>query len=185
MEDENIIRLYWDRDEQAIRETADKYGTYCDAVAWNILRNREDSRECVNDTWFRAWNAMPPQRPQKLRMFLAKITRNLAFDKYKANTAAKRGGETELVLFELAECVAAGESLEETVIAGELAAAVNRFVGALPARERNVFVRRYFFTESTAQIGEKYSLSAKNVTVILSRTRTKLRAFLEKEGFLP
>ena len=185
MQDEKIVQLYWDRDEEAIRETEEKYGTYCDAVAWNILHDREDSRECVNDTLLRAWNAMPPQRPQKLRMFLAKITRNLAFDKYKAKTAAKRGGETELVLYELAECVAAGESLEETVIVGELVAAVNRFVAALPARERNVFIRRYFFTETTAQIGERYALSVKNVTVILSRTRRKLRVFLEKGGYLP
>lgn len=185
MQDEKIVQLYWDRDEQAIRETADKYGTYCEAVAWNILRDREDSQECVNDTWLRTWNAIPPQRPRKLRMFLAKITRNLAFDKYKANNAVKRGGEMERVLYELAECTAGGTSLEDTAIASELADAVNRFVRALPERERNVFARRYFFAETMVEIGQRYGLSGKNVTVILTRTRKKLREYLKKGGYLP
>ena len=102
MNDSQIVALYWERSEQAIAETRVKYGQYCYTIAYNILHHNEDAEESVNDTYLDAWNAMPPQRPQKLRMFLAKITRNLAFDKYKANTAAKRGGETELVLFELA-----------------------------------------------------------------------------------
>ena len=185
MLDEKIVDLYWCRDERAIHETAHKYGAYCHSIAWNIVHNREDSEECVNDTWLRAWNGIPPQRPTKLRMFLAKITRNLAFDKYKAQTAQKRGGEIETVLYELAECITASETVEDHVIAQELKGAVNKFVCDLPLREGNVFVRRYFFAETAAQIGQKYGMSAGNVMVTLSRTRQKLRVYLEKEGYLP
>ncbi|MBO5868644.1 MAG: sigma-70 family RNA polymerase sigma factor [Oscillospiraceae bacterium] len=185
MQDEGILQLYWNRDEQAIEETAAKYGAYCNSIAWNILYNREDCQECVNDTWLQAWNIIPPQRPQRLRAFLGKITRNLAFDRYKAQNTKKRGGELEFVLYELAQCIAFNESLEERVSAEELKRLVNDFVRNLPDRERNVFVRRYFFVESAAQIGQRYQTSAGNVMVILSRTRKKLRAFLEKEGYLP
>ena len=184
MQDEIIIQLYWDRNEQAIRETEDKYGAYCNHIAFAILQNTEDCRECVNDTWLRTWYSIPPQKPKILRAFLAKITRNLAFDRYKAQNTQKRSGEIEYVLYELAQCIAAGENVENRVIAGELRQAVNRFVRKLPLRERNIFVRRYFFLEAAADIGQKYSLSAGNVMVILSRTRKKLRTFLEKEGYL-
>lgn len=184
MRDEKILELYWRRDEAAIRETADKYGAYCHSVAGNILHSPEDCEECVNDTWLRAWNVIPPQCPRSLRMFLAKITRNLAFDRYKAQTAQKRSGEIVLVLDELAQCVTSGVSTEDHVIAEELKQAVNRFVNALPRREANLFVCRYFFVQSAAQIGSRYGLSAGNVMVILSRTRQKLRAYLEKEGYL-
>lgn len=106
MDDKQIIELYWQRNEDAIHETSLKYGSYCYSIAHNILSNNEDSEECVNDTWLKAWNSIPPQRPVHLKMFLAKITRNLSFDKYKAGKAAKRGnGEIAVVLDELSECL--------------------------------------------------------------------------------
>ncbi len=185
MEDSQIIELYWQKNAEAISETAGKYGAYCFSIAEHILQNREDSEECINDTWLCAWNAIPPQRPKALRMFLAKITRNLSFDRFHARNAEKRGGgEVALVLDELAECLGGGTDTEGAYEAKELRQSIRRFVGALPEREGNVLVRRYFFAESVADIAERYGLSGNNVMVILSRTRKKLKAHLLKEGYL-
>ena len=184
MEDEQIIALYWSRDEHAIVETDRKYGTHCRSIAWNILHSEGDSEECVNDTWLRTWNTIPPQRPERLGAFLGKIVRNLAFDRYKAANAQKRGGgEVETVLEELGECVGATASAESHYFAKEFSVAVNLFVRGLPEREGNIFVRRYFFTESADQIGKRYGITVNNVTVILSRSRKKLREYLQKEGY--
>ena len=184
MEDSKIVELYWQKNEKAIKETNTKYGAYCYAIADNILHNREDSEECVNDTWLKAWNAMPPQKPTKLQMFLAKITRNLSFNRFNARSAEKRGGgEIVLVLDELAECLASESDVVSEYEVRELGRCIQKFVRALPERDCNVFVRRYFFTESVAQIAKKYGLTQNNVMVILSRTRTKLKNYLIKEGF--
>ena len=184
MEDCQIIELYWQKNADAISETAGKYGAYCFAIAQNILHNAEDSEECVNDTWLRAWNAMPPQKPDLLRPFLAKITRNLSLDRFHGRNAEKRGGgEIILVLDELAECLHGGADTETAYEAKELRNAVRRFVRSLPEREGNVLVRRYFFAEPVADIARRYGLTESNVTVILSRTRKKLRAHLLKEGY--
>lgn len=186
MQDAQIVELYWRREETAIVETDRKYGPYCTSIARNILYSFEDTEECVNDTWLRAWNTMPPQKPSKLQMFLAKITRNLAFDRYKARNAEKRGGgELPLVLSELEECIPAPGGVEEEFMAKELAASVNRFVQALPERDAVLFVRRYFFTESLAAVAARCGISPNNASVILNRTRRKLKAHLEKEGFHP
>ena len=185
MEDSQIIELYWQRDADAISETAKKYSAYCLAIAENILRSTEDSEECVNDTWLRAWNAMPPQRPDVLRLFLARITRNLAFDRFRARSAEKRfGGEMALVLDELAECLDGGANTEAAFEAEELRRCIGRFVRSLPERDGNVMTRRYFFAEPVAEIAKRYGLSENNVTVILSRTRKKLKVYLMKEGYL-
>ncbi|MBQ9033692.1 MAG: sigma-70 family RNA polymerase sigma factor [Lachnospiraceae bacterium] len=187
MDDTEIIDLYWKRDERAIEETDHKYGKYCHTVAYNVLGDHEDSRECVNDTWLRAWKSIPPQRPSVLRAFLAKIARNLAFDRYRARSASKRGGGAmEAVLDELAECADLtgkwnGEAL---YAASELKEAINRFVGDLPEREGNLFVRRYFFAEEISDIAKRYQMTENNVTVILSRTRKKLRKYLTEGGFI-
>ena len=184
MEDDQIVALYWQKNADAIAETNGKYGAYCFAIADNILRSKEDAEECVNDTWLHAWNAMPPQRPRRLKLFLAKITRNLSFNRFHAGTAQKRGGgEMELVLDELAECIAAESDVESAYEAKELGQSVNRFIRTLPERHGNVFVRRYFFTESAAVIAKRYGLTENNVMVILSRTRKKLKAHLIKEGY--
>lgn len=185
MEDSKIIELYWQKNTDAISETANKYGAYCFTIADNILHNTEDSEECVNDTWLHAWNAMPPQKPNVLRMFLAKITRNLSFNRYNANNAEKRGGgEIIFVLDELAECLANEADVETAYEGKELGECIRRFVRSLPEREGNIFVRRYFFTETVAEIAKRYGLTENNVMVILSRTRKKLKVELKKEGYL-
>ncbi|MDE7244399.1 MAG: sigma-70 family RNA polymerase sigma factor [Oscillospiraceae bacterium] len=185
MEDHQIIELYWQKNENAISETAGKYGAYCFTIAQNILHSTEDAEECVNDTWLHAWNAMPPQRPNILRIFLAKITRNLSINRFHAESAEKRGGgEIVLVLDELAECIAGGVDAEAAYESKELEQCIRRFVRALPKRERNMFVRRYFFTEPVAAVAARYGLTENNVQVILSRTRKKLRLVLKKEGYL-
>ncbi len=185
MEDCRIIELYWQKNADAISETSSKYGAYCFTIADHILNNAEDSEECVNDTWLHAWNAMPPQRPNVLRMFLAKITRNLSVNRFNARSAEKRGGgEIILVLDELADCLAGGTDAEAAYEVKELEECIRRFVRGLPERDGNVFVRRYFFTEPVASIAGQYGLTENNVAVILSRTRKKLKVKLAKEGYL-
>ena len=133
MDDNDIIRLYWDRDDRAIRATAEKYGQYCGSIARNILNDRQDAEECVNDTYLRAWNAMPDLWPERLPPFLGRITRNLAFNRYRHGRAEKRGGgETALVLDELADCVSDRNSAEQLLDRQELAQALNAFVRDLP-----------------------------------------------------
>ncbi|MBQ7874356.1 MAG: sigma-70 family RNA polymerase sigma factor [Oscillospiraceae bacterium] len=186
MRDDEIISLYFERDEKALAETEEKYGAYCRAVAENILRNSEDVEECINSAWLGAWNAIPPNTPKNLKIFLAKITRNIALNKLKAKTAEKRGGdESCAILDELSECISSGESIEEGFVAKELGESINRFAARLPKRERNIFIRRYFFMETAETIGERYALSANNVAVILHRIRKKLKNHLEKEGYTP
>lgn len=185
MEDSQIIELYWQKNTDAISETASKYSTYCFTVANNILHNFQDSEECVNDTWLHAWNAIPPQRPGVLRMFLAKITRNLSLDRFNAKNAQKRGGgEITFVLDELSECLAGGDNVETVYESSELEEFIRHFVRALPKRDGNIFVRRYFFTEPIATIAKRYGMTENNVTVHLSRIRKKLKLKLTKEGYL-
>ncbi len=180
--DEAIIEMYFLRDECAIAESDAAYGAYCLAVANNILPSREDARECVNDTWLRAWNSIPPQRPSVLRLFFTKITRNLAYNKARENGAAKRGGELHAALDELEGVI--GEScIERHIESSELTRIINEFLATLDVRERGVFVRRYFFVEATRDIAQRYAISNANVLTVLSRTRKKLRRHLEREGY--
>lgn len=184
MTDEQIIELYWQRNESAISETDSKYGAYCRTVADHILHSTEDSEEYVNDTWLRAWNAIPPQRPKALKLFLAKITRNLAFDKFKALSAEKRGGsETDIILSELEQCIADNTDVEGGYIAKELGETINQFVSSLPPQERNLFIRRYFFAESISEIAQKYTMTENHVSVKLRRIRQKLKKHLTEEGY--
>ena len=183
MEDTKIIDLYFARNETAITETDQKYGTYCRSIAWNILQNHEDLEECVSDTWLRAWNAMPPQRPRVLRQFLAKITRNLSFDRFRADHAQKRGsGEVPLALEELKECVGSGDPATdaERKLLEEL---IGQFLQQLSQRDRGVFLRRYFYMESHKDIAARYGMKETNVRLCLSRTRQRLREYLRKEDF--
>ena len=185
MEDCAIIALYWDRDEAAIARSQEKYGGYCRTVAGRLLASPQDAEECVSDTWLAAWGSMPPHRPQALRMFFAKLTRRLAFNRYKANTAEKRGGgQLPQVLEELSECVAGSEDVQQQVEDRELGRLVRDFVHALPQRERDLFLRRYFFAEPVKEIALRYGITANHASVILRRARGKLRAELEKEGYL-
>lgn len=184
MEDRDIVALYWKRDQQAITSTQEKYGAYCYAIAHNILASHPDSEECVNDTYLAAWNAMPPSRPGILKPFLAKLTRGLSINRYKHRTAQKRGGgQTALVLEELRECASPDGNPEGEAIAAELGMAIRQFVRALPEREGNLFVRRYFFTESISEAARRCGVSENHASQILSRTRKKLKAHLMEEGF--
>ena len=156
MEDSAIIDLYWAREERALSETDAKYGGYCRSIAHNILKNREDSEECVSDTWLHAWNAMPPQRPSILSSFLGRITRNLSFDRCRRQNAEKRGGGSlPLALDELSECVPAPGRVEQALEARELAEAIDRFLRTLPERECSIFLRRYWYVDSVQDIAAR------------------------------
>ena len=185
MTDEKIIQMYFNRDEAAIDETSRKYGSYCFKIANNILNDREDAEECLNDTWMQAWNAIPPTRPAHLKLFLARLARNLSLNRYRAKYTQKRGsGEIAFILDELEECLSGQSDVETLYIAKELQAAINQFVRALPEKEGNVFIRRYFFSDSIKEIADRYHISENNARVMLNRTRNKLRDRLEKEGYL-
>ena len=185
MRDEEIIDLYFARKELAITETQQSYGKYCYSIAYHILHDKEDSEECVNDTWLRAWNAIPPKRPDRLSIFLGTITRNLSFDKWKYKNAMKRGsGTVEMELEELLECVPARRSTEEAVEEAELARTINRFLHTLPERECNVFLRRYWFVEEYSEIAKRYQMNLNTVKTSLFRTRQKLKSYLEQEGIV-
>ena len=143
MDDAKIVQLYWDRNEQAISVTANKYGNYCTSIAINILGNREDAEECVNDTYMNAWNSMPPHRPNILSTFLGKIVRSLSIKRYKHNTADKRGGgQATVVLDEIAEFVSDTDSVEQEIDHRELVKAIDSFLDRLPTDKRSIFVCR-------------------------------------------
>lgn len=183
MEDKRIIEMYWQRDEQALTLTRRKYGAYCHAIALQILHNREDAAECENDTYLRAWNAMPPDRPHGLRAYLGAITRRLSLDRWRERKSAKRGGgEVALSLEELGECVSHPDTVPAAVEAGEVSAILSDFLRSLPSAECDLFLRRYWYFDSVAQIARRYGYSESKVKMTLSRTRDKLRAHLEKEG---
>ena len=185
MEDEKIIDLYWERNPLAIDRTSEKYGNYCSAIARNILRNEEDSEECVNDTWLGAWNSIPPKRPEHLPGFLGKLTRYKAIDRLRAQNREKRGGgNVELALDEIAEIVPAGVSPEQNILDLELVQAINRFLAELPKEARMIFVLRYWFFADITQIAVRFGLSYSKVKSIRHRTRSKLRLFLQKEDLL-
>lgn len=184
MTDSEIITLYWERNQTAITASNEKYGAYCFAVANAILSNYEDSSECVNSTWLQSWNSMPPQRPNVLKLFFAKITRNLAINTYRKNTAQIRGGkEFKASLDELTECVPSKSSIESEFDKSELEKSINVFLRSLSERDCCVFLRRYFYSDSVKSIAKRYGLSEPNTLSILFRTRNKLKEYLEKEGF--
>lgn len=184
MQDEEIIELYIDRDERAIHQTEEKYGGYCLELADRILKDRQDAQETVNDTWLRVWQTIPPQKPHALKLYLAKITRNVAFSRYRAQNAQKRGGgELVLALDELAECVGTDDDLMERVALQDLTASIGELLETLPLRDRGIFIRRYFYVEDTAQIARYYGMKESNVLMVLSRVRKKLKAHLIMEGY--
>ena len=184
MSGEEIIALYFARDEQALVKTDAKYGPYCFRLANAILPQREDAEETVNDTYLKAWQVIPPKKPTVLRMFLTKITRNLAFSRWRNLTAQKRGaGEMELILEELEECVSSKEEVGAELDAKELVCAIGKFLDTLPRQDQNIFLRRYFFLEDAGTIATRYGLRRDTVNQSLSRTRKKLKAHLIQEGY--
>ncbi len=182
MDDDGIIRLFWDRDERAIEVTAEKYGRYCGSIAGNILKSPEDREECLSDTYMRAWGSMPKDWPRALSAYLGRITRNLAFNRYKEARAQKRGGgEVSLVLEELSECVSG--TVEGECDRRELARAVNSFVQGLPEGKRRVFVRRYWYADPVKDIARDNNMRPDAVSKTLERIREKLREYLTERGF--
>lgn len=184
MNDEKIIELYWRRDEQAIRESITAYGAYCRKIATEILPDPADVDEALADTWIAAWDCIPPQRPEHLRLFLGRIARNCAIGIWRKNNAKSRGGgQVALALEELGECISSGDSTEAVFNARELERKITAFLKGQPTAGRQVFVRRYFYLEDTAAIASRYGLRESNVRMTLSRTRQKLRKYLEQEGY--
>ena len=185
MDDRRIIELYFNRDEQAIKESKDKYGPYCFTVAKNILGSSEDAEECVSTAFLKAWNSIPPNRPGSLKLYLAKLTRRASLDRADLNNARKRGGgELPLVLDELRETASDGRDPLSELEAQELSTAVNAFLRTLPRLDRSVFIRRCFFAESIPEIAKRYGATRASVNSRLSRTRKKLKEYLEKEGLI-
>lgn len=183
MNDAAIVNLYWERSERAIEETAAKYGKYCHAIAYNILYNEEDAKECVNDTYMGAWNSMPPHRPEILSTFLGKITRRISLKKWRYKNAEKRGGgEVTLALEELMECIPAGGQVGERIEAEELSRSISQFLHKLMDTDRRIFVLRYWYLKPVTEISNQFGFSESKVKSILYRVRGRLLEYLKKEG---
>ncbi len=179
LEDSEIVALYWARAEAAIHESDRKYGKYCYAIAYNILYSNEDAEECINDTWLKAWHAMPPEKPRHLSAFLGKITRNIALNRYTYEHADKRNRNLTEIYDEASEPFANTENMVDEVILRDV---INRFLTALPMETRVLFLRRYWYMSSVKEIARDYGLPEGTVKSILSRTRKKFQHYLEKEG---
>lgn len=183
MEDSRILALYFARSEAAIQETDRKYGNYCYKIAYNILADRQDSEESVNDTYLSAWNSIPPRKPARLSTYLGRLTRNISIDRWRGANAKKRGGgKIVLALDELNECVSGQPSVEETMIQKEVLASLDRFLASLPEEERAVFLCRYWYVNSMEEIAQKTGFSIGKIKSMLHRTRQKLSITLQKEA---
>lgn len=184
MEDEKIISLYWERSEDAIRETEIKYDRYLFKIAQNILNDREDSRESVSDTYLAAWNSMPPHRPGVLSAYLAKLTRRISIDRFRYRTRQKReGSEYAVSLSELGECVSGNNSAEEIVNAKLLADAIGIYLRTQSEEARTAFLGRYYFLDSVREVAAYCGISESKCKTLLHRTRLGLKDYLRKEGF--
>ena len=182
MEDGKIIELFFERSEQAIVELSDKYGRICHKVAYNILNDRLDSEECVNDAYLGVWNTVPPEKPDPLLSYVCRIVRNLALKKYHENTAQKRNGAYSVALDEIADCFPSSHSVENELEAKEAAKAIDRFLSSLDQQSRIMFVRRYWYTDSIEELAGTFGKSRHYISVRLSRIRKDLKRYLEKEG---
>lgn len=184
MEDSSIIALFWGRDQAAIPAARDKYGGYCHSVVVSILEDLRDAEECLSDTWLAAWNSIPPQRPAILSAFLARITRNLAFNRWQAYRAQKRGGgQIALALEELEDCVSGTDDPAEAVVERELKQALQDFLAALPQKRRVIFLRRYWLVQPVKRIAWELGMLPGAVSMSLTRTRRELRDHLIKRGY--
>ena len=183
MDDAGIIELFFARNEDAIAAVSDRYGGYCSAIAQRIVPTREDAEECVSETWLRAWNAMPPERPRILRLFLGRITRNVSLTRLAAQRADKRGGGEAAAALVVLEEVVGTNAVEEAVEAAELERCIAAFLESQTPQSRKVFLRRYYYFDTTTEIARRCGLREPNVLVILSRARAALKVLLQKEGY--
>ena len=185
MDDNQIIELYFARNQLAIDETDKKYRGYVWSIIINILKDHEDSEECVNDSYLRVWNSIPPNKPNSLLAFLGKIARNTSLDKYKSRKAKKRkGNDFGVLLSELEECIPSNEDVWEKLEEEILTKHINIFLDVVSQRDRNIFIRRYFYADSVLKISIMYNLRKGNIKTILFRTRAKLSLYLQKEGYV-
>ena len=184
MEDTAIIALYWARDQRAISATDEKYGAPCRALAARLLDSREDGEECVNDTWHRAWNTMPPQRPGSLRAYLLKIVRNLSIDRWRGRQARKRGAGVEELAVELEDCLPAAPSAEAVTESREVTACIDRWLDSLNRKDRVAFVRRYWYGWRVDELARDAGCSPNRMAQRLLRLRSSLRRALEQEGIV-
>lgn len=182
MEDSRIIELYWARDEQAIPETDTKYGPFCRNLSKNILGSIEDAEECVNDTYLRAWNSMPPEKPMNLKAWLGRIVRNISIDLWRRRGAKKRGDGIDAMLSELEECIPSPVSVESAIDAKELTKIIDRWLGTLSRADRVIFMRRYWYGESVSSIAASSNVDAKKLAMKLYRLRQSLKKWLIQEG---
>ena len=184
MEDEKIVSLYWERSEEAIRETEIKYDRYLFKIAQNILNDREDSRESVSDTYLAAWNSMPPHRPGVLSAYLAKLTRRISIDRFRYRTRQKReASEYTISLSELSECVSGDNSAEEIVNAKLLADCIGIYLRTQSDEARTAFLGRYYFLDSVREVAAYCGITESKCKTLLHRTRVGLKEYLRKEGF--
>lgn len=185
MDDCELVELYWKRDELAILETAKKYGGYCYKIAYNILQKPEDSEECVSDTYFKAWNAIPDDRPYIFSAYLGKIARNLAINIYNKSNAKKRGnGELDLILNELENCIPSNYDVEIETESRQICKAINRFLLSLNEERRIIFVRRYWYGDSIKSISERFGFGESKIKSILFRCRNSLKRYLKREDII-
>ena len=184
MDDKQIIELLFSRSETALEQISVKYGRLCFKLARNILGNEEDCEECVNDAYLGVWNSIPPNRPDSLMAYLCRIVKNISLKKFRYNTAGKRNSNMEIAIEELEGTLTTAQDVEQQVEAGELTQAINHFLSQLKQTDRVVFMRRYYFSDSYEDIAEATGLSEKNVSVKLTRLRSKLREYLKSQGFI-
>ena len=178
IDDEKIIELFFERSEQAIRELDIKYGKICHNLSYNIVNNRQDAEECVNDAYLGAWNAIPPVRPNPLLSYIVKIVRNISLKIYWRKEAAKRSGHYTIALEEIEGYIADQKTVEDEIEARELARIIGEFLDTLTLENRVIFMRRYWFADSYKDIAEFVGLTEKNISVRLTRIREKMRQYL-------
>ncbi len=182
MEDKHIIALFFARSEQALVALAEKYDRLCKKIARNILKNEQDSEECVNDGYLGAWETIPPQEPDPLAAYVCRLVRNAAVNRYHANTAQKRNSFYDVSLDELEDCLSGGDTLDEEIAVQELGELLNCFLETLSQENRVLFLRRYWFADSVNDIAERLQMNSNSVSARLFRIREKLRAYLEEQG---
>lgn len=183
--DDRILNMFWERDERALETVAERYGRYCWSVAYGILKNREESDDCVNETYLKLWESIPPNRPDNLKAYIARIAKNIALNALRSlQTQSRGGGELTVVLDELSECVASSDNVEQKAINKELIKAINKFLKTLPQKKRDIFVLRYWYVMSISDIAKRYGCSENSVSVTISRTRKTLTEFLRKRGMI-
>lgn len=184
MDDSEIVQLFWDRNETALSATERRHGNRCRKIAENILGSRADAEDCVNDSYLKLWELIPPNRPRMLGTYLSRLVRNTAIDMLKARCAGKRGsGRISLAFDELAECIPDKSSVEDEYEGKELLARIEEFLKLEPVRERRIFILRYWYGCGISEIAKRYGARKNTVSVILNRTRNRLREYLEKEGY--